>query len=220
MVQPSRAYSSKDLPGQLKLKRRREGQLVPDQQDTADFADDLVRRELKRDQPLAIEEEFKEPMPKRQRTDIDPTGQVKIEQPENPFAEQDKDWVDEPSDDDGEESGEAEDEEDSDELELMREYAKVKAEREAERRKQDEERAELIRKQEAEAALGKNPLMASSLGSEVQSVVDESYALRKRWFEETVFKNQARGTDQKKKRFINDTVRSDFHRRFMAKYIQ
>ena len=176
-----------------------------------------MRRELKRDAPLAIEE-FKEPLPKRQRVEVvPPENDVKNAEPENPFAEMDKDWVDSESEENDEESQEAE--EDSDELELMREYAKVKAEREAERRKQDEERAELLRKQEAEAALGKNPLMASSLGSEVASVVDESYALRKRWYEETVFKNQARGTGQQKKRFINDTVRSDFHRRFMAKYI-
>ena len=143
-----------------------------------------------------------------------------MEEPENPFAAEDKDWVDSDSEQ-GSEAGDesAEDEEDSDELELMREYAKVKAEREAERRRQDEERAEVLRKQEDEAALGKNPLLASSLGSEVASAIDESYALRKRWYEETVFKNQARGIAHKNKRFINDTVRSDFHRKFMAKYI-
>jgi hypothetical protein len=32
-----------------------------------------------------------------------------------------------------------------------------------------------------------------------------------------VFKNQARGTeDKKKKEFVNDMLRSDFHKRFMV----
>jgi protein CWC15 len=37
-----------------------------------------------------------------------------------------------------------------------------------------------------------------------------------------VFKNQARGTEEKGKRteFINDLLRSDFHKRFMSKYVR
>jgi protein CWC15 len=35
-----------------------------------------------------------------------------------------------------------------------------------------------------------------------------------------VFKNQARDEPQLKKRFINDTIRNDFHRRFLNKYIE
>lgn len=35
----------------------------------------------------------------------------------------------------------------------------------------------------------------------------------RRWDEDVVFKNQARDEPAKKKRFINDTVRSDFHRK-------
>jgi hypothetical protein len=44
-----------------------------------------------------------------------------------------------------------------------------------------------------------------------------------RWDEDVVFKNQARDLDSKpkgQKRFINDTIRSDFHKAFMAKYIK
>ena len=38
-----------------------------------------------------------------------------------------------------------------------------------------------------------------------------------RWDDDVVFKNQARGTeDKKKKEFVNDMLRSDFHRRFMV----
>jgi len=45
------------------------------------------------------------------------------------------------------------------------------------------------------------------------------YSLTKRWYEETVFKNQTKMEPKAKKRFINDTVRSDFHRKFLTKYI-
>ena len=43
--------------------------------------------------------------------------------------------------------------------------------------------------------------------------------MQRRWHEDTVFKNQARTARKEKKRFINDTVRSDFHRKFLNKYI-
>jgi len=46
-----------------------------------------------------------------------------------------------------------------------------------------------------------------------------SYSLEKKWYEDTVFKNQAKTEPKEKQRFINDTVRSDFHRKFLSKYI-
>jgi protein CWC15 len=37
------------------------------------------------------------------------------------------------------------------------------------------------------------------------------------WDDDVVFKNQARGTEDKKsKEFVNDLLRSDFHKRFMV----
>jgi len=42
-----------------------------------------------------------------------------------------------------------------------------------------------------------------------------------RWDDDVVFKNCAKIEDDKKKvEFINDTLRSEFHRKFMAKYIK
>jgi protein CWC15 len=42
--------------------------------------------------------------------------------------------------------------------------------------------------------------------------------MKRRWDDDVVFKNQARGTDDKnkKKEFINDMLRSDFHKKFMV----
>ncbi len=41
-----------------------------------------------------------------------------------------------------------------------------------------------------------------------------------RWDDDVVFKNCARGEDDKKPgNFINDTLRSEFHKKFMDKYV-
>ena len=46
--------------------------------------------------------------------------------------------------------------------------------------------------------------------------------MKRRWDDDVVFKNQARGTEERgrEKRFVNDLLRSDFHRRFMDKYVR
>ncbi|KAL2321574.1 hypothetical protein Fmac_025953 [Flemingia macrophylla] len=41
-----------------------------------------------------------------------------------------------------------------------------------------------------------------------------------RWDDDVVFKNQARGETKTAKRFINDTIRNDFHRKFLQKYMK
>lgn len=46
------------------------------------------------------------------------------------------------------------------------------------------------------------------------------FAVMHRWDDDVVFKNQTRGEVKAQRRFINDTVRSDFHRRFLERYIK
>lgn len=41
-----------------------------------------------------------------------------------------------------------------------------------------------------------------------------------RWDDDVVFKNQARGETKAPKRFINDTIRNDFHRKFLQRYMK
>lgn len=41
-----------------------------------------------------------------------------------------------------------------------------------------------------------------------------------RWDDDVVFKNQARSEPKAQRRFINDTIRSDFHKRFLQRYIR
>lgn len=86
---------------------------------------------------------------------------------------------------------------------LMRELEKIKRERE-EARKAEEVKTDL-------EAIHGNPLLAP----------EPSFSVKRRWDDDVVFKNQYKGLDNTaKKRFINDTTRSDFHRKFLDKYIK
>ena len=44
--------------------------------------------------------------------------------------------------------------------------------------------------------------------------------LKRRWDDDVVFRNQAKDEPKAKKRFVNDTVRNDFHKKFMSRYIR
>nr|POE66210.1 pre-mrna-splicing factor cwc15 [Quercus suber] len=120
------------------------------------------------------------------------------------------------SDASSEESDESEDDDDEEDetAELMRELAKIKAERAAAAAKVAAEQAKKDEAQrEKDIALG-NPLLNGDRG--------QQYGEKRRWDDDVVFKNQARGTEErgKEKRFVNDLLRSDFHRRFMDKYVR
>ncbi|KAF4457653.1 hypothetical protein F53441_471 [Fusarium austroafricanum] len=117
-------------------------------------------------------------------------------------------------DSEGDDEEDSDDDDDSDEdsdAELQRELDRVRREREERKRKEEAERL----KEEEEArerniALG-NPLLNK-----------QDFNMKRRWDDDVVFKNQARGTEDKgkKKEFVNDLLRSDFHRRFMSKYVR
>ncbi|KEY67191.1 hypothetical protein S7711_03050 [Stachybotrys chartarum IBT 7711] len=119
------------------------------------------------------------------------------------------------ADDDSEEEEDSDDEDDDDsddeDAELQRELERVRREREEKKKKEEAER--LQQEQDAKErniALG-NPLLNK-----------QDFTMKRRWDDDVVFKNQARGTEDrgKKKEFVNDLLRSDFHRRFMGKYVR
>lgn len=59
---------------------------------------------------------------------------------------------------------------------------------------------------EREIALG-NPLLNAK----------KNFSVKRRWDDDVVFKNQARGTEDKRRpEFVNDLLRSDFHKKFMV----
>ena len=44
--------------------------------------------------------------------------------------------------------------------------------------------------------------------------------VKRRWDDDVVFKNQTRGEPKAQKTMINDTIRNDFHRRFLNRYVK
>jgi len=104
----------------------------------------------------------------------------------------------------------SDDEEDDDEL-LQAELERIKEERAISNAKKEQEKKEMDEKFRKEAALSSNPLIMNPEGDA---------KIKRRWNDDVVFRNQAMNEREPKKRFINDTVRSDFHRSFLKKYVK
>lgn len=122
------------------------------------------------------------------------------------------------SDDDEEEdknsrpNSDSENEEGSDDetADLLAELNKLKKERAIEDAKREAEQKAREEKVRIENILHGNPLNNKS-----------EFKVKRRWNDDVVFKNCSRGEDDKEKgSFINDTLRSDFHRKFMDRYIK
>ena len=90
-------------------------------------------------------------------------------------------------------------------------------ERAVEKEKKDAADRERIEKERREELMKANPALREQLGLAVD---EPSFGVKRRWDDDVVFKNQARTEPKHAKRFINDTVRSDFHRRFLDRYIR
>lgn len=117
----------------------------------------------------------------------------------------DSDFDDDGDNDDDDNELDDEDENDDDEddpAELMAELEKIKQERAVEEKRREQER-----EKKKEEQLSK-------------SSSESSFAIKRRWDDDVPFKNCARGEpDSKKKLFVNDTLRQEFHKKFMDKYI-
>lgn len=124
---------------------------------------------------------------------------------------------DEIDDDDDDDDGSGEDSDSDDDAELRAELARIRAER------MDEARRKMELEHTAAAAAG-NPLLAAGLGGGEAGGSDDSAArapaVKRRWDDDVVFKNQARRAPQTEVRFVNDTTRNDFHRRFLKRFVK
>ena len=100
----------------------------------------------------------------------------------------------------------------------MRELERIKKERAAEAAKREREAKEEAVAEQDSSILQGNPLLdPTRVGS---SSGGGSFAVKRRWDDDVVFKNQAREPKKEGRRFINDTMRNDFHRKFLSKYIK
>ena len=102
---------------------------------------------------------------------------------------------------------------DDEEKALMAELAAIKKEKAEKKAKEEAEEAKKREMDEQTALIEGNPLINKSKKK------TGSFTLKRSWTEDTVFKNQG-NEPKRKKRFINDTIRSDFHRKFMHRYIK
>ncbi|KAK1925679.1 Pre-mRNA-splicing factor Cwf15/Cwc15 [Papiliotrema laurentii] len=140
--------------------------------------------------------------------------------------------LDQDADEDEDEDEDEDDDDDSDEdetAELMAELAKIKQERAEEKARLDAEAAAKGQKDRDEEIATGNPLLnlQAALGqapSTPSSVAgsNATFAVKRRWDDDLIFKNQAAGVDEKKGKgeFVNDLLRSEFHKKFMLKYIK
>ncbi|XP_070537744.1 spliceosome-associated protein CWC15 homolog [Ptychodera flava] len=194
----SKQYSSRDLPSHTKLKYRQTGQNTQDDLRDRDFRKDLEERER-----AAAREKRGE----RSGRESSSTKRPRVEQ--IPAANLD---ADDPIDDDDDDDSDTSDDDDDDTAELLAELNKIKKERATEQARKETEQ-----KIEEERIRTENILSGNPLLNQQQS----DFKVKKRWDDDVVFKNCARGEDDKKdSRFINDTLRSDFHKKFMEKYVK
>jgi len=201
---PTLQTSAKDQPGHTELKLRKPGQGAPSELRAKDLKADLEEREKKHFEAKGGKRKEEEEEEEEEEKKLRPKLLEYKEESKNVDAD-DSDS----SEDEDESSGEEDSEDET--LELMRELEKIKKEREEEKRKQEEEKERLEAERRDEEVKFGNPLLAKGEGN---------FNVKKRWFEDVVFKNQAKDEPQRKKRFINDTIRNDFHKKFLSKYIQ
>ncbi|KAI6145349.1 Cwf15 Cwc15 cell cycle control protein [Pisolithus tinctorius] len=123
------------------------------------------------------------------------------------------------------ESEEEESEEEDDTDELLRELEKIKRERAEEKARQErEDSAAKAAAREVEIATS-NPLLnlAAALGQApgVNTTVPGTFSVKRRWDDDLIFKNQAMNQKRDSSgQFVNDLLRTEFHKKFMAKFIK
>lgn len=190
----SKQYSSRDLPGHNKLKYRQPGQGTTEEIKDKDF-----RRELEERERIIKDREGR----RSGRAENSTAKKPRLEQISASNLDAD-DPLDE--DDDSDESDE------DDTAELMAELNRIKKERALDEAKKEAERKVQEERIRMENILSGNPLLTNTKAD---------FKVKRRWDDDVVFKNCARGDlDSKDKPFINDALRSEFHKKFMEKYVK
>ncbi|KAJ7198476.1 Pre-mRNA-splicing factor Cwf15/Cwc15 [Mycena pura] len=238
----SRQYSVRDMAMHTKLKFRQVGQTSVAEVKQRDLRAELAVAELEAKNkkrkaeglpPLALEGATPAPTDeesnKRRKLLQESLALDKDDEDEDADAEdpQDAQTKDKDADADDSDAGSDSDDDDSDDetAELLRELEKIKRERAEEKARQEQEQSAAdAATREAEIATS-NPLLnlAAALGQPVTGVnttVPGSFAVKKRWDDDLIFKNQSTSAKEKPTHFVNDLLRTEFHKKFMAKFIK
>ncbi|PWN53262.1 Cwf15/Cwc15 cell cycle control protein [Violaceomyces palustris] len=148
----------------------------------------------------------------------DSNGKGKMKERERSTTADGKDSDDSGSSDSDSDSDDSDEEDDT--AALLRELEKIKRERAEEKARLEREREEKEKgEREDEIALG-NPLLnlENAIGGR-----QPDFGVKRRWDDDVIFKNQAAGNDRgdgAKRGFVNDLTRTEFHRKFMNRYIK
>jgi len=204
---PSQKYSSRDMAAHTNLKPRKEGQETHDELQKRNLREELEERE--RRHFSSKDKSYSDDRDRRKgghlllegaRRDTEDRLIPRSVDADDADVEVKSDESDDEDDDDDEDDTEA----------LLAELEQIKKERAEENlRKERQKQEEELKVKEAELIRG-NPLLNNPT----------SFNVKRRWDDDVVFKNQARGESKTPKRFINDTIRSDFHRKFLQKYMK
>lgn len=205
---PSRMTSAKDAAAHTKLKFRQEGQNSQAEL-KRDLRAELLQKEHKHFSGKGdddFEEQRKEDL-KLLETAAAAGEDGKPAKLLVPKAIDADDADDTASDDD------SDDGDSDDETALLAELARIKAERAEEAAKTAAVAAQAAAEDVRQEVIRGNPLV-------LDGRQEPSFEMKRRWDDDVVFKNQDRGAPPKQRRFINDTIRSDFHRKFLERYIK
>ena len=242
---PTLQFSVKDLPSETFLKLRfneKDGRYYNEndflkpknsKEERLKMIKELRKREReeKRKKQKEEENELLQNFHKKKKISEKETKKIKLEKNSEKENSEKNSEKENPEKSD-EENPEKSDEEKDSEEELMRELEKIKKEQEEETRKKNEEIKEKMEKEMNDL---KEKNETNEGGSLINSSFDfynnnntsyslskrpEEFSLKKKWYEDTVFRNQSRKEEKIKKRFINDSVHSDFHYIFLDKAIQ
>ncbi|CAJ2628849.1 protein CWC15 homolog [Trifolium pratense] len=202
---PSQKYSSRDIASHTTLKPRKDGQDTQDEIKRRNLRDELDERERRHFSSKNKSYNDDRDYGKGSHLFLEGTKRDIDDHIVPRSVDADDSDVEVNSDD---ESDEDDDEDDTEAL--LAELEQIKKERAEEKmRKERLQQEEDLKVKEAELMRG-NPLINNPT----------SFNVKRRWDDDVVFKNQARGETKLAKRFINDTIRNDFHRKFLHKYMK
>uniref|UniRef100_A0A0K0ESZ8 Pre-mRNA-splicing factor Cwf15/Cwc15 n=1 Tax=Strongyloides stercoralis TaxID=6248 RepID=A0A0K0ESZ8_STRER len=217
----SQQFSSKDMPSHTTLKYRHDQQKPSDKLSKKDLLRELEEREInskkggnkRTDDIQAISDTTIEPVYKKSKFDSDDED----EEGKSKFDKDNKSGDESGSSSESDNDSDDSDSEDDNEA-LLAELARIKKERAEAKSREEAEKASEEERIRNENLLKGNPLLNLDSSSK-----KASFFVERRWDDDVVFKNCAKGQDDKSKRentFINDTIRSAFHRKFMDRYIK
>ncbi|XP_050310170.1 spliceosome-associated protein CWC15 homolog isoform X2 [Anthonomus grandis grandis] len=194
----SRQYSSRDLPGHTKLKYREHGQGTQEETRSRDFRRELEERENQK-RSSGSRTTDGHITNKRLKLDQVPAASLDADDPIDPEEDSDSS--------DGEDDTEA----------LLAELNKIRKERALEQTKKEIERRQEEERIRMENILSGNPLLTHYASGGTKA----DHKVKRRWDDDVVFKNCAKSEPEKKSNvFINDSLRSEFHKKFMEKYVK